>query len=100
MSEETTGNVRGWGGVMAVAGAILCATPLLPMGAVLAIVGGCMWLAAPTNAERTQAMVDEAAQGGGGCGGALAAVLFVVVVMLLAGLLAAGAGVALVGGGL
>lgn len=93
MQEETTGNVRGWGGVMAVAGAILCATPLLPMGAVLAIVGAVMWLAAPANAKRTQQMATEAEEGGG-CMAGLAAALFAVIVMVLAGVLA----IAAVGG--
>jgi hypothetical protein len=99
MTEETTGNVRGiagWGFWLGAAG---CFTPLLPMGAALATIGGIVWLLAPANAGRTQQMVDER-QAGGGCWAGLGAVLFAVVVMLLAGLLAAGAGVAMVGGGL
>jgi hypothetical protein len=99
MSETVTSNVRGWGGTMFVVGAVACFTPAIAAGAVLAIVGGFMWWFAPANAERTQKMVDEAGQGGG-CGAGLAAVLFVVIVMALAGLVAAGAGVVLIGGGL
>jgi hypothetical protein len=99
MTEETTGNVRGWGGFMFIAGAIASLTPAIALGVPLAIVGGCMWALAPANSKRTQAMVDEAGTSGG-CGAGLASVLFVVVVMALAGLLAAGAGLAMVGGGL
>ena len=99
MTESTTSFVRGWGGLLFIVGVVACFTPVAPLGAVMAIVGAVMWLAAPANAERTQQMVDEAGQGGG-CGSGLAAVLFAVIVMALAGLLAVGAGVAMVGSGL
>lgn len=100
MTESTTSFVRGWGGLLFVIGAIACVTPFAALGVPMAIVGGCMWLLAPANAERTQQMVTETEQGNGGCGAGLAAVLFAVIVMALAGVLAIGAGVAMVGGGL
>jgi hypothetical protein len=100
MTEETTSNVRGIGGFMFIAGAIACFTPAIALGVPLAIVGGVMWALAPANSKRTQQMVTEAEATGGGCGAGLVAVLFAIVVMAIAAVLAVGAGVAVVGGGL
>jgi hypothetical protein len=97
MTETVTENVRGWGGTMFVVGAILCFTPAIAAGAVLAIVGGCMWLFAPANAERTQQMVDESADGGG-CMAGLGAAMFVVFAMLVALVAVAVVGVVVLGG--
>lgn len=63
-TETVTGNVRGIAGLIFWCGVVACFTPAIALGVVLAIVGGFVWWVAPANAERTQAMVDEAAQGG------------------------------------
>lgn len=97
MTETTTDNVRGWGGCMFVVGAILCMTPLVAPGAILAIIGAGMWLSAPANAGRTQRMVDEAEEGGG-CMAGLGAAIFVVAAVLGAGVVALVAALALLGG--
>lgn len=88
MTEETTTNVRGWGGCMAIVGCMGLFTPFAPLGAILAVVGGCMWALAPATAPATQQMVDEASGGGWGCGPlftvlAVVGVLFTVLAVLL-----------------
>lgn len=100
MTETTTGNVRGWGGSMFVVGTLALFTPVAPLGAVLAIVGGFMWLLAPATQPTTQRMVDEVSGGGWGCGPALATVGLIIVILALAGMAAAGAGLAMIEGGL
>ena len=95
-TETTTGTVRGVAGLMFVVGAVGCATPLAPLGAVMAIVGGIVWLLAPANHGATQAMVDEA--GSGGCGAALWAVAGIFVIMGLALVAALAVGLTMVGG--
>ena len=101
ITEETadtaTTTARGVAGLMAIVGVVGCLTPLAPLGAVMAIVGGFVWLLAPTTEPSRQAMVAEVEAGGSGCGPALATVVMIIVIMALAGLLAFGA---MVGGGL
>lgn len=82
--ETVTSNVRGWAGCMIGGGILLACTGWLAApGAVLAVVGLVMFLLAPTNHARTQAMVEEAAEGGG-CWAALGAVAGAVMVMVIA----------------
>lgn len=100
MTETTTGNVRGWGGAMSVVGCMGLFTPAAPLGAVLAIVGGAMWALAPATQPTTQQMVDEVSGGGWGCGPALATIALIIGILALAGAVAAGAGLAMVEGGL
>lgn len=71
-----------------------------PLGAALAIVGGAMWAFAPATHDSTQQMVDEVSGGGWGCGPALATVGLIIVILALAGMAAAGAGLAMIEGGL
>lgn len=93
VTETVTYNVRGWAGTIAIAGALACCTGVLAgPGAILFVAGGLVWLLAPTNAARTQAMVDAP---GRGCGAALAAVGGAVLVVTLAAL---AVGLMLVGG--
>ena len=98
--DTATTTVRGVAGLMFVVGTVGCFTPLAPLGAVVAIIGGFVWLLAPTTEPSRQAMVAEVEAGGSGCGPALATVAMIVIILALAGLLAAGAGIAMVGGGL
>ena len=88
MTEETTANVRGWGGFLFIGGCIALLTPLAPLGAILAIVGGAMWLVAPATQPAAQQMVDEVSGGGWGCWPALTVlavvgVLFTTLAMVL-----------------
>lgn len=99
MNEETTTNVKGFGGFMFIGGCLL-ALLAPPLGLVLMAVGGAMWLAAPVTQPATQQMVDEVSGGGWGCGPALATIALIIVILTLAGTLAAGAGLAMVEGGL
>lgn len=100
MTETTTGNVQGWGSFLFVAGCIALFTPFAPLGAVLAVVGGAMWAFAPATHATTQQMVNEVEQGGWGCAPALATVGLIIGILALAGAVAAGAGLAMVEGGL
>ena len=99
-ADTATTTVRGVAGLMAIVGVVGCLTPLAPLGAVMAIVGGVVWLLAPATEPSRQQMVAEVEAGGSGCGPALATVVMIIVIMGLAGLVAVGAGVAMVGGGL
>lgn len=88
MIEETTTNVRGWGSFLFVGGCIALVTPFAPLGAILAVVGGCMWALAPATQPATQQMVDEVSAGGWGCGPlltvlAVVGVLFATLAVLL-----------------
>ena len=96
-ADTATTTVRGVAGLMAIIGMVGCLTPLAPLGAVMAIVGGFVWLLAPATEPSRQAMVAEVESGGSGCGPALATVALIVVIMALAGLAAFGV---VVGGGL
>ena len=98
--DTATTTVRGVAGLMAIVGVVGCLTPLAPLGAVMAIVGGVVWLLAPATEQARQQMVAEVEAGGSGCGPALATVVMIIVIMGLAGLVAVGAGVAVLGGGL
>ena len=95
--DTATTTARGVAGLMAIVGVVGCLTPLAPLGAVMAIVGGFVWLLAPTTEPSRQAMVAEVEAGGSGCGPALATVAMIVIILALAGLLAFGV---VVGGGL
>ena len=99
-ADTATTTVRGVAGLMAIVGVVGCLTPLAPLGAVMAIVGGVVWLLAPATEPSRQQMVAEVEAGGSGCGPALATVVMIIVIMGLAGLVAVGAGVAVLGGGL
>ena len=96
-ADAATTTVRGVAGLMAIVGVVGCLTPLAPLGAVMAIVGGVVWLLAPATEPSRQQMVAEVEAGGSGCGPALATVAMIVAVMALAGLAAFGV---VVGGGL
>ena len=98
--DTATTTARGVAGLMAIVGIVWCWTPLAPLGAVMTIIGGVVWLLAPATEPSRQQMVVAVEAGGSGCGAALATVVLIVIVMALAGLLAIGAGVAMVGGGL
>ena len=95
--DTATTTARGVAGLMAIVGIVWCFTPLAPLGAVVAIIGGVVWLLAPATEPSRQQMVAEVEAGGSGCGPALATVVMIIVIMALAGLLAFGA---MVGGGL
>ena len=95
--DTATTTARGVAGLMAIVGIVWCFTPLAPLGAVVAIIGGVVWLLAPATEPSRQQMVDEVEAGGSGCGPALATVALIVVILALAGLLAFGV---VVGGGL
>ena len=99
-ADTATTTVRGVAGLMAIVGVVGCFTPLAPLGAVMAIIGGVVWLLAPATEPARQQMVAEVEAGGSGCGPALATVVMIIVIMGLAGLVAVGAGVAVLGGGL
>lgn len=96
-ADTATTTVRGVAGLMAIVGVVGCFTPLAPLGAVVAIIGGVVWLLAPATEPSRQQMVAEVEAGGSGCGPALATVTLIVAVMALAGLAAFGV---VVGGGL
>ena len=96
-ADTATTTVRGVAGLMFVVGTVGCFTPLAPLGAVVAIIGGVVWLLAPATEPSRQQMVDEVEAGGSGCGPALATVALIVVILALAGLAAFGV---VVGGGL
>ena len=95
--DTATTTARGVAGLMAIVGIVWCLTPLAPLGAVMTIIGGVVWLLAPATEPSRQQMVAEVEAGGSGCGPALATVVMIIVIMALAGLLAFGA---MVGGGL
>ena len=95
--DTATTTARGVAGLMAIVGIVWCFTPLAPLGAVVAIIGGVVWLLAPATEPSRQQMVDEVEAGGSGCGPALATVALIVVILALAGLAAFGV---VVGGGL
>lgn len=96
--EATTDTVRGAAGLMFWIGAVGCFTPLSPIGAVMAVVGGIVWLLAPANSGATQAMVDETAATGDGCGAFLWAAGGIFVIMGLALVAALVVGIAMTGG--
>ena len=95
--DTATTTARGVAGLMAIVGIVWCLTPLAPLGAVMTIIGGVVWLLAPATEPSRQQMVAEVEAGGSGCGPALATVALIVVIMALAGLAAFGV---VVGGGL
>ena len=95
--DTATTTARGVAGLMAIVGVVGCLTPLAPLGACMAIIGGVVWLLAPATEPSRQQMVDEVEAGGSGCGPALATVALIVVILALAGLAAFGV---VVGGGL
>ena len=92
--------VRGIAGFMAVAGLIVCATPLAPIGAAMAAFGGIVWLLAPQTAAAEQRVITEVEAGNSGCGAFLAVVGMVVIIVVVAGMVAIAAGLAVNGGGL
>ena len=98
--DTATTTARGVAGLMAIVGVVGCLTPLAPLGAVVAIIGGVVWAFAPVTELSRAKMVAEVEAGGSGCWPALVTVTLIVAVMALAGLLAIGAGVAVLGGGL
>ena len=93
--DTATTTARGVAGLMAIVGIVWCFTPLAPLGAVVAIIGGVVWLLAPATEPARQQMVAEVESGGSGCGPALATVAMIVIILALAGLLA---GAIVVGG--
>lgn len=83
--ETTTFNVRGIAGLMFWAG-LPVAGFVPPVGAAMMVIGGVVWLLAPTNAPAAQSMVDKKSTRGTGCGCTAAA--GATVIMLVAGALA------------
>ena len=95
--DTATTTARGVAGLMAIVGIVWCFTPLAPLGAVVAIIGGVVWLLAPATEPSRAEMVVAVEAGGSGCGPALVTVALIVIVMALAGLAAFGV---VAGGGL
>lgn len=90
----------GTGGLMAIIGAILCATPIAPVGVAMLAFGGIVWLLAPATAPGEQRIAAEVEAGNSGCGAFVAVMGLIVIIVLLAGMVAIAAGVTALGGGL
>ena len=99
-TDTPSGFVRGWSGLIAVAGVIVCLTPLWWLGIAMVVVGlyvaGATVAVAPVEA----AALTEAQESGGGCGWLALAVAMIGVVGVVGLLGLAMLGAVVEGGGL
>jgi len=97
---SASGMLRDWSVILFVLGCFCLIPPATPIGIVMMIFGGALWVLCPVAKVNEQAMIAETERTGNGCGAFLVALIMGVVVIVIAGVIAAGGIELMVAGGM
>ena len=100
VNDSASGMLRDWSVMLFVLGCFGLIPPATPIGVVMMIFGGALWVLCPVAKVNEQAMIAETERTGNGCGAFLVALIMGVVVIVIAGVIAAGGIELMVAGGM